>query len=191
MENSEVLKCENLVIGYGKAICKAINLTLERGQCLWVKGDNGAGKSTLIKTLTQDIPPLKGTIQWSVPCKSISLLPQTVNIPSRFSYTIGEILDIYSVPEEYRKLCPAGTGKKKWNESSRGEKQKALILTRFKKDTEVLIMDEPFNHISQDGIESIYDFLYRILEKDSRLTLIIVSHRQMKEHNFDVVELPL
>ena len=191
MQNREVLKCENLSIGYGRAVCKCINLSLKRGQTLWVKGDNGSGKSTLVKTLTGEISPLKGTLKCSIPPAFISVLPQTVNIPSYFSYTMEEIWDTYDVPEEYRKLCPEEMANRKWNESSRGEKQKTLILTRFKKDTEVLILDEPFNHVSSEGIASIRDLLCGILEKDDKLTLIIVSHRQIKEHGFDVVELCL
>ena len=185
MESREVLSCKELAIGYGKIIRKDINLNLEKGQILWVKGDNGAGKSTLTKTLLGQLSPLGGEVKWSVPRESISVLPQTMNISSRFSYTMREILDIYNVSGEYRKMCSSHLEEKKWNESSRGEKQKVLILTRFKKNTKVFILDEPFNHVSQEGIESLRALLCGILKEDETIALIIVSHRHIKGDCFD------
>ena len=185
MTSEHLLTCENLVIGYQRKLCQEINLTLKEGQLLFVKGGNGTGKSTLIKTLTREVTPLKGKYQWFVDTSSISLLPQGINTQFQFSYTMGEILDVYDVVETYRSFLPHDFESKKWKNTSRGEKQEVLILTRLKEDTKVLILDEPFNHISEHGIVSIVNLLERIFRNNSKLSIILVSHKKVTIQGFD------
>ena len=132
MANRDILRCDDLLIGYRHPICRKINLTLKEGQLVLFKGDNGAGKSTLVKTLTGEIPPLGGKFQWMMEKESISLLPQVIDVYSFFSYTAEEILDFYDVDEEYRVFFPDFFKKKKLGEMSGGEKQKVFIVSRFK-----------------------------------------------------------
>ena len=188
MTGREILRCEDLVIGYDGPIARKINLRLREGQVLLIKGDNGAGKSTLVKTLFGDLPPLGGTFQWGLDPRFLSLLPQTTNTRSLFSYTVGELLDIYDVVEEYRAFFSDWFKKKKLGEMSRGEKQKVFILTRFNRNTKVLILDEPFNHISRDGISAIKQLLEWILQRDPRLAIILVTHREVIQDDFEVEE---
>ena len=191
MVSEYILKCEKLVVGYQQALCPEINLTLQEGQLLFVKGDNGTGKSTLVKTLNNEIIPLKGNYQWFVHSSSISVLPQIVNTQFHFSYTMGEILDIYNVSEKHRAFLPNKFENKKWKDSSRGEKQEVLILTQLKQDTKVLILDEPFNHISQTGMESIQKLLERILRNNRKFTIVLVSHKIVSIQGFDVTTVVL
>ena len=185
MDNKNILKCENLVVGYGRKLCSKINLTFKEGQLLFVKGDNGVGKSTLVKTMTGEITPLQGRCQWFVEDSSISLLPQVTNTNIHFSYTMGEILDIYDVSEQYRTFLPNNFENKKWQNSSRGEKQEVLILTQLKQNTKVLILDEPFNHISQKGIDSIKTLLERIFRNNPKFSIVLVSHKIVTIQGFD------
>ena len=186
MENNPVLKCENLVVGYHRrGLCQKIDLTLKEGQLLFVKGGNGTGKSTLLRTLANDILPVKGGYQWFVPPASISWLPQSANTELQFSYTMGEILDIYNVFEQYRAFLPDTFESKKWKDSSRGEKQATLILSRLKRDTKVLVLDEPFNHVSREGIGSIEKLLEGIFGNNPKFSIVLVSHKLVTIRGFD------
>lgn len=58
----DVLKVQNLDIGYSKSITPPINLEVKRHDRIAIIGPNGIGKSTLIKTIAQKIPALGGNI---------------------------------------------------------------------------------------------------------------------------------
>ena len=152
---------------------------------MFIRGDNGTGKSTLVKTLNGEIAPLRGHYRWFVSPSSVSVLPQVTNTHFQFSYTMGEILDIYDVSEQYRTFLPSNFENKKWLDSSRGEKQEVLILTQLKRDTKVLILDEPFNHISEGGIESIKNLLERIFCNNRKFSIVLVSHKVVAVQGFD------
>ena len=186
--NDDVLICDGLAIGYKELICSDIDLTLKEGQMLFVRGDNGAGKSTFVKTLIGEMAPLKGRYQWLIKPENISWLPQVTDVRLLFSYTVQEVLDIYNVPDEYMDFFSDRFKRKKIGETSRGEKQKVFILSRINEQTKTLILDEPFNHISQKGIESITNLLSWMLKKDRTLSIVLATHKKIVVEGFDVVE---
>ena len=65
------LSTHALEIGYqpprraARAVARAIDLTVERGQFVCLLGPNGAGKSTLLRTLAGLQPPLSGQVAFS------------------------------------------------------------------------------------------------------------------------------
>ncbi len=59
-----VLRAAEVTIGYpGNALFTARNLELRRGECAALIGPNGSGKTTFLKTLLEQVEPLKGKIQ--------------------------------------------------------------------------------------------------------------------------------
>lgn len=65
--SSPLLQCNEVNAGYSadEIILKKINLTLNPGDRIALLGPNGQGKSTLIKTLTQELPHLSGSLHCS------------------------------------------------------------------------------------------------------------------------------
>jgi ATPase subunit of ABC transporter with duplicated ATPase domains len=55
-----IVNAKDLVLGYGEPLTKPINIMLERGQKVAIKGVNGLGKSTLLKTLLGIISSVSG-----------------------------------------------------------------------------------------------------------------------------------
>ena len=81
MEEKNVLKAEDLLLGYNdRIILKELNFSVYQGEIFGILGNSGCGKSTLLKHLIGIYPPLQG---------NISLL--------------GEQLDV-SDPAAYQKL---------------------------------------------------------------------------------------
>lgn len=58
-----VIEAQNLVIGYDAPLTKPLNLSLERGHKVAIRGVNGLGKTTLLKTLLGKIQPVSGTVK--------------------------------------------------------------------------------------------------------------------------------
>ena len=175
MNNPTLFECENLDIGQKSAIARGINMAISPGKIFFIRGKNGSGKSTLIKTMLKKIEPISGSINWNISNSSVSYLPQITNPDSSFSYTVKEILDLYEIENKYRKELPKGLESKKWINTSGGEKQKVMLLSRISKDTKMLILDEPFNHLDQESIESIKEMLINIV-KNQDLSIVLVSH---------------
>ena len=188
---SELLKVENLSIGYQKVLQKDLAFSVHEGSVLVIKGRNGSGKSTLIKTLNGDKRPLKGNVKWKLHRKSITTLPQLVSHEFPLSITLGEILDTFELTEETKSHLPANLRDRLFNDASGGEKQKTLILSRIQEGIDFLILDEPFNHMDKAAISEILDFLCELIDKKLLKALAIISHVSVDIKLPQVVEVEL
>lgn len=172
----ELISSLDLSIGYNKNILRqGINFSLIKGEVLQLSGPNGSGKSTLIKTILGEIPSLSGSIKKEISI-CIKHLPQLISYDLPLSVTLGEVVDSFGVDRREIGFLDANFYNRRWCSASGGEKQKTLILTRLGQKCDVLILDEPFNHVDQEGIREISDFLVDLLECDRVHSLIIVSH---------------
>ena len=170
-----LVEIKNLSVGYQKVLQKNLNITIEHGDILLINGANGTGKSTFIKTLLNQMSPLKGDITFSNPSITIEQLPQTLSYDLPLSLTIKEILESFHFKSSEKELSPIFLNKK-WNETSGGEKQKTLILTRLARECDILILDEPFNHMDKPSIAYLTQFLLDLHSQDHVKAIIIVSH---------------
>ena len=182
----ELAICKNLGIGYSEILKENISFSMRQGEIVFVKGKNGSGKSTLIKTILGKLPAKAGSFQWNVDSQKISYLPQVTNSSAHFSYTLKEILDIYEVPQKYRSYLDSSIMPKRWVDSSGGEKQKTMILTRLTESTQILVLDEPFNHLDIQTIDSIQKLLSTLVSNELKISLLLISH-----FDVDFGEIPL
>ena len=103
-----------------------------------------------------------------------------------------EIIETFGIKKEYYQYLDSSFFNKKWSESSGGEKQKALILSKVSQNPDILILDEPFNHIDQKSIKDLTLFFNELLIKKIIKSLVIISHikpnfddiRQIKKLEF-------
>ncbi len=173
---STVLTCENLVIGYDKPLAK-INFELLRGQKLGVIGANGIGKTTFVKTLVGKLPKISGSFNFGVNVKIGYFDQQLMELPSN-----------ETVFENYTNAFPSLTQTEVRNDLaaflfrgedvfkpvsvlSGGEKVRLILCKIFKKQPNLLILDEPTNHTDIVGKEALQEML-----KDYSGTVICVSH---------------
>ncbi len=177
MSLSSYIECKNLAIGYESPLVSNLSFSVEKGEILLVNGRNGSGKSTLIKTILGHIKELKGSVALNLSADEISYLPQFLDINGHFSYTVEEILNYYDVSEENKEFAK-NTLSLNWSETSGGQKQKTLILSRLSEKTKLLILDEPFNHLDQQAILDLVSLFNYLLEKS--IAIILVSHQKDK-----------
>ena len=60
-----MINCNNLILGYDKAITPAFNLAINDNQWIGIIGKNGAGKSTFLKTMLGNLAVISGSIKIS------------------------------------------------------------------------------------------------------------------------------
>ena len=173
---------ENLSFRYPNTesdVLTNINLSVEAGERIAIIGPNGIGKTTLMRCLAGDLTPTKGTITW-VENAERGYMPQDPqaefaekrDLFSWMSDWTGKADDDQIVRATLGRLLFSGDEtKKSVTVLSGGEKGRMiygkLLLTR----PNVMLLDEPTNHMDMETIES----LQIGLEKYPG-TLVFVSH---------------
>ncbi len=171
-----VLSTNNLTIGYDKALA-TINLELFKGQKLGVIGDNGKGKSTFLKTLVREIKALSGTFEFGIKTE-IGYFNQQMAQYSNGKSVFEDFHDEFPLLNETEVRSALGaflfSGEdvfKCVDDLSGGEKVRLALCKMFKRRPNVLIMDEPTNHMDIVGKETLENML-----SEYQGTLIVVSH---------------
>ena len=171
-----VLNVENLEIGYNKTLAK-VDFKLYKGQKLGIIGENGTGKSTLLKTLIGNINPISGKYEFGHNVE-IGFFEQQMAMLNLDKTIFDDFYDEFPnlTTTQIRNSLAAFMfyGEdvfKKIEMLSGGEKVRYILCKILKKGPNVLILDEPTNHMDIVGKESLEELL-----KAYNGTIIFVSH---------------
>ena len=172
-----VLRCEDLVVGYGNKSISKVNLLVNRGDRVGIIGKNGTGKSTFIKTIVDEVKKISGVFYFghNVYYEYFEQNVANVNSDDTIFEYFEKIYPSYT-NEQIRDLLGkfSFTGEavfKKVSKLSGGEKVRLTFAKIFEKKPNLLILDEPTNHLdiaSKENLEYIID------NYDG--TVIFVSH---------------
>ena len=151
-----IFRLENLVIGYDEPLSRPLNLTMERGEKLVLKGANGIGKTTLLKTIQGLIPPISG--------RAVS---GDYLYPGYFEQEMSGVGNNTCIEELWRDfpaytqyeirsaLAKCGLTTKHIESQVRvlsgGEQAKVRLCKLINKETNYLLLDEPTNHLDVDA----------------------------------------
>ncbi|MBP5245084.1 MAG: metal ABC transporter ATP-binding protein [Clostridia bacterium] len=196
-----LIKCENLCLGYdGRTVAKDLSFEIERGDYVCILGDNGTGKSTLVKVLTGLAKPLSGTIITDFPRTCAGYLPQQTDFQKDFPATVGEIVlsgclgrkrffsfynseDKKTARENMEKLGISELSGRSYKDLSGGQKQRVLIARALCAAKEIIILDEPASGLDGTSSEEMYEII-NSLNKDEKMTVIMVSHDREKSEKY-------
>jgi macrolide transport system ATP-binding/permease protein len=159
----------------GKVILDDIDIDICRGDKIGLVGRNGAGKTTLAKIITGNIDYDKGSIITTRQEINIGYLPQSIAEPELYISELG--LDT-NISGEFQRLT-SHLGIKRVNEwsgeryknLSGGEKSKLALAAVWAMQPDLVIMDEPTNHMDYQGVEYLIEEIRRFLG-----AAIIISH---------------
>lgn len=172
----DVLFVNDLKIGYDKVL-STVSLDIKRGQRLGIIGGNGIGKSTLLKTLVGIIEPISGEYKYGTNVQ-IGYFDQQMAEYTSNKQVIDDYWDEYpNLTETEVRNCLGAflfTGDdvfKTVDMLSGGERVRLALAKIFKSKPNVLILDEPTNHMDIVGKETLESML-----KDFAGTVIFVSH---------------
>ena len=174
------VRCLGLSIGYPeRTIASGIDLEVDHGWRAAVVGDNGQGKTTFLRTLVDSLAPLAGDIRWGYGCQ-IGTYAQHVYLGLPESQTVLEFLEYQAAPgtpnqailDMAATLLFRGEGvQKKIKVLSGGERARLCLAGLLLSPYNVLILDEPGNHLDVDTVEALADALTRY-----QGTVIFTSH---------------
>lgn len=173
---NDVLYTSELAIGYDHPL-SVVSLDLKRGEKLGILGGNGLGKSTFLKTIVGKIPALSGEYRFGTNVQ-IGYFDQQMAMYTSNKTVLDDFWDEYPNLTETEARNALGaflfSGEdvfKNVNMLSGGEKVRLELCKILKTRPNVLVLDEPTNHMDIVGKETLESML-----KDYRGTLIFVSH---------------
>ena len=158
------VRCEDLVIGYpGVDVASDITLEIEHGQRVGIVGDNGQGKTTLLRTLVGSLETRGGNLKWSQHCR-IGTYAQHVYTSIPENETVIEYLEGEAMAgtTDQQVLAVAGAllfrdshVKKKIKVLSGGERARLVLAGLLLSDFNILVLDEPGNHLDVETVEAL------------------------------------
>ena len=196
----QMLKGNHITVRYGEhTVVDKMSFELHEGQWLMLVGPNGAGKSTLIETISQGVPyegsiELEGTdIRRYKPAqlaRKIGVLSQKNSVGygysveevvglGRYAYTSRFLSALDDAGREQVERALALTGLTELRRSSvltlsGGELQRTFLAQVFAQNPQVLILDEPANHLDLVYQKHIFSLIAQWLKEPGRGVMSVV-----------------
>jgi len=174
------MRTQDLAIGYGEnVIAKNISFDIMRGEKVVIAGENGRGKSTLLKTLIHKIEPIEGSVKWW----------KHADIGYYDQMTSSSLNDRDTVITHLTSCAPSTTPAeqilmmagnflfkgddldKRVTVLSGGERARLALAGVLLRTHNMLILDEPTNHMDVQTAEGL-----ALALKSYTGTIIFVSH---------------
>ncbi len=175
----QAVEIEKLSHGFDKPLFNDFSMILEAGEKVAIIGENGVGKTTLLRCIAGDLKPNHGSVKWAEKAR-IGYFAQD----HEYEFDKGESLfdwmsqytqagdDDQAVRSMLGRLLFSGEEtKKSVKVLSGGEKGRMLYGKLMLGRHNVLLMDEPTNHMDMESIEALNTALDRY-----KGTLLFVSH---------------
>lgn len=170
-----VLEAKDLVLGYDEPLTSPLNLQLERGQKVAIKGVNGVGKSTLLKTLLGLQSPVAGMIDLDPFVESGYFEQEKISESNTALEEVWREFPSMTNAEVRRALAQCGLTAdhigSQMKVLSGGENAKVRLCKLMLRSMNLLVLDEPTNHLDIDAKAALKTAL-----SDFRGTLLLVSH---------------
>ncbi|RJP25012.1 MAG: ABC transporter ATP-binding protein [Candidatus Omnitrophota bacterium] len=175
----DVLCLENLGHVYGDLrALHPIDATIHRGERVAVWGANGAGKSTLLSLLAREMEPTEGTVKWGYNTHVAYFSQHHAELQVSQRAVLDELSSVAPADMQTRLrdvlaafLFRGDDVFKPVSVLSGGEKSRLALAKLLVRPVNVLIMDEPLNHLDISTTEILEETLRRFCG-----TIVFVSH---------------
>lgn len=178
-------------------VLKNINLTLESGKVIGLKGKNGSGKTMLMRAISELILPTSGKVyindkelgrQISFP-PSIGILIENPSFISNYTgfknlkilASIQNRISDDEIRDAIRKVGLDPDDKRTFKKYSLGMKQRLGIAAAIMERPDIVILDEPINALDEAGAGLIKGLLDELKANGS---LIIIACHDTEELNY-------
>ena len=195
-----MLKGNHITVRYGtRNVVDDVSFTLQEGQWLMLVGPNGAGKSTLIETISQGVP-YTGSIELEDQdirrykpaqlARKIGVLSQKNSVGygysveevvglGRYAYTSSFLSNRDDDGKDQVDRALELTGLTELRKSSvltlsGGELQRTFLAQVFAQNPQILILDEPANHLDLVYQKHIFSLIAQWLKEPGRAVMSVV-----------------
>ncbi|MBN8541684.1 MAG: AAA family ATPase [Deltaproteobacteria bacterium] len=179
-----------------RSVSRPVSFSLSLGDLCVITGPNGVGKSTLLHGMADFLSTsnpasrVKGIVRTRKEVlgdKSfkVRLHPQFSAPMFALPLSLGDVLDWYRSPEDSMpELIRDLDLLRPWDSASGGEKQRVLLAGIFsdgkgkhdKVPFEILLLDEPGNHLDSRNREELYSQTRQWLSENPNRCVVVVTH---------------
>ena len=200
IRNASIFQQENLVLSN-------VNLTLNKGEFIYLIGRTGSGKSSLLKTLYGELPARDGIVRVAgydltqLRKKDIPYLRRKIGIVFQdfqllFDRTVEKNLEFVlgatgwkepneisnRIDEVLAKVGLADKRKSMPHQLSGGEQQGIAIARALLNDPDVIIADEPTGNLDPDTTLEVMKLLRRISENGTAVLMATHNYTLMQKY---------
>lgn len=196
-----LITVENLEVGYGRTpVIQGVSTNFSPGRVTALVGPNGCGKSTLLKAIMGFLPVSRGhamldgeqisKIGRKALARRIAYLPQECHCPDYM--TLGELVELGAYGRQPLAGGPSESDRALFRQAletvgladrshchvntlSGGQRQRAWIAMVLAQNTDIILMDEPVNHLDMKYQYAVM-LLVRNLSRLQGKTVIVVLH---------------
>lgn len=174
--------------GHVKAL-RNVQLTIEKGEIVFITGVSGAGKTTLLKVLSGEITPLQGRIKTPERSVFISRVFQDLRLMGKLTCEDNLMMaydsSLYANKNEFlqdmQELCRILGVKDRLSlrvrDANGGLKQKIAIIRSLLTRPDVFIADEPTSSLDAENARKLFEVL-SLYNVKRGLTVVWASHNK-------------
>lgn len=198
---STTVSVERVTFGYHERfVLDNVSLVVRPGERVAIVGANGAGKTTLLKLMADLLRPKTGVVRLGSRdvrtfsrrelAKQLGMVPQELTMP--FSFAARELVEcgrtaylpLFSAPTlEDRRVVDAAMsstattsfGDRSVGELSGGERQRVVIAMVLAQEPDVMLLDEPTQHLDLTKQGEILELLVE-LSRARGLSIVATMH---------------
>jgi len=173
-------RTQHLAIGYpNHTVARDVHVEIDHGTRVGVVGDNGQGKTTFLRTVCGSLPPVSGEVTWGYGCQVgvyaqhvYSTLPEEKTVMEYLEYHAAPLTTTQQIKDVAGSLLFSGElVEKRIRVLSGGERARLVLAGLLLQKHNVLVMDEPGNHLDVESVEALAEALCRFAG-----TVIFTSH---------------
>lgn len=147
MTPAVLLEARALQAGVTAALFKPLDLQLESGQVVLIRGDNGVGKSSLLRTLAGEQTPFAGEVRRARGVRVLHF-PQHGGMLPKGPFSVADLLALTGDPSPADPWIPSRHGFRV-DRLSGGQRQRLLLALALREECDVLLLDEPTQYLDQ------------------------------------------
>ncbi|KEG19873.1 hypothetical protein H710_00467 [Bartonella bacilliformis Ver097] len=193
------LHFDNVTLGYAnKIIIKKFSAKITAHSLVAITGDNGSGKSTLLKSIAGLMKPISGKITKTTQSR-IAYLAQQCDIDRTFPINVEALIKTglwyfcgllknqrpyqYKIHNALEMVGLTELAHYSLNELSSGQLQRALFARIIVQDSDIILLDEPFNGVDLNTQKDLLALIAH-WQKQGRTILIALHDSCMVQKHF-------
>lgn len=185
-EKEKIIEMKNVSVQFGtKKVLQNITWTVRKGENWAILGPNGAGKSTLVKLITGDSLQVHANdirifgkhrrelSLWDLREYLGYVSPELqIHIPKDF-----KILNLFNSEKTLKKHSLEFLASKSITKLSPGQMKMILILREIERLPQLLILDEPCQHLDQENRKLVLELIDKI-GRSGKTNILLITHHE-------------